>query len=168
MVDISSRSGAKPFETVHLDFEPGGFDGWSVKLLSAEHPAVIQSEVVRQGKRACRFELRPGDYVSQGHRAELRDPYNAMWDEQVWYGFSTRLADDFALPDNIGCVFPQWHDQAKLGHPSGKPPIAIRYRAGRLFITGAYGRTASPEPDIRYEFACVADVAAGVWHDVIV
>ena len=74
-----------------------------------------------------------------------------------WYGFSTRLADDFALPDNVGCVFAQWHDQAKLGDPSGKPPIAIRYRAGRLFVTGAYGRVASPEPDIRYEFASVAD-----------
>ena len=49
----------------------------------AEHSAVIQSEVVRQGKRACRFELRPGDYVSQGHRAELRDPYNVVWDEEV-------------------------------------------------------------------------------------
>jgi hypothetical protein len=168
MVDISSRSSAKPFETVHLDFETGAFDGWSVKRLSAEHSAVIQSRVVRQGKRACRFELRPGDYVSQGHRAELRDPYNVVWDEEVWYGFSTRLADDFALADNVGCVFAQWHDQAKLGDPSGKPPIAIRYRAGHLFVTGAYGRVASPEPDIRYEFACVPDFPPGVWHDVIV
>jgi hypothetical protein len=62
------------FDPVHLDFETGTFDGWSIKRLSAEHSAVIQSEVVRSGKRACRFELRPGDYVSQGHRAELRDP----------------------------------------------------------------------------------------------
>ena len=59
----------------------------------------------------------------------------------------------FRFPTTIGCVFAQWHDQAKLGDPSGKPPIAIRYRGGRLFFTGAYGRVASPEPDIRYEFA---------------
>src|SRR4051794_9466411 len=78
MVDISSRSRPKPCETVHLDFETGTLDGWSVKRLSAGHSAVIQSEVVRQGKHACRFELRPGDYVSQGHRAELRDPYNVV------------------------------------------------------------------------------------------
>jgi peptide/nickel transport system ATP-binding protein len=152
---------------VHLDFESGSLDGWSVKRLSAPHSAAIQSEVVRTGRRACRFELRPGDYVSQGHRAELRDPYNVVWDEEVWYGFSTRLSEDFWLPENVGCVFAQWHDQAKLGDPSGKPPIAIRYRAGLLFVTGAYRRIASPQPDIRYEFASVADFPRGVWHDFV-
>ena len=164
---FSSQAERTTSEPVHLDFESGTFDGWSVKRLCAEHSAKIQSEVVRTGRRACRFELRPGDYVSQGHRAELRDPYNVVWDEEVWYGFSTRLADDFELPEKIGCVFAQWHDQAKLGDPSGKPPIAIRYRAGRLFLTGAYGRVAGPEPDIRYEFTSVENFPRGVWHDFV-
>lgn len=164
----SSRDGRASFETVHLDFESGTFDGWSVKRISAEHSAKVQSDVVRAGGRACRFELRPDDYVSQGHRAELRDLYNARWEEEVWYGFSTFVTEDFWLPDTSGCVFAQWHDQAKLGDPSGKPPLAIRYRAGRLVLTGAYGRVASPEPDIRYEFANIADFAKGVWHDFVV
>jgi len=155
------------FRTVHLDFESGTFDGWSVKRLSGAHSAAVQSEVVRAGARACRFELRPGDYISQGHRAELRDPYNVVWDEVVWYGFSTLIAPDFELPDAMGCVLAQWHDQAKLGDPSGKPPIAIRYRGGRLFVTGAYGRVASPDPDIRYEFWSAADFPRGVWHDFV-
>jgi peptide/nickel transport system ATP-binding protein len=152
---------------VHLDFENGSFDGWSVKRLAGAHSASIQSEIVRIGSRACRFELRPGDYVSQGHRAELRDPYNVAWDEVVWYGFSTFIAADFALPANVGCVLAQWHDQAKLGDPSGKPPIAIRYRSGRLFVTGAYGRVAGPVPDIRYEFVSIADLPKGRWHDFV-
>jgi Polysaccharide lyase len=164
----SSRGGRASFKTVHLDFESGTFDGWSVKRLSGEHSAVIRSDVVRTGTRACRFELRPGDYVSQGARAELRDPYNVVWDEEVWYGFSTMLDPEFFLPDDAGCVFAQWHDQAKLGDPSGKPPLAIRYRAGRLFFTGAYARVASPEPDIRYEFASIANFPKGVWHDFVV
>lgn len=155
------------FAPIHLDFERGTFDGWSVKRLAASHSARIQEDVVRIGNRACRFELRPGDYVSQGHRAELRDPYNAIWGETVWYGFSTMLAPDLALPDNVGCVFAQWHDQAKLGDPSGKPPIAIRYRGGRLFITGAYGEIAGPVADIRYEFASIAAFPLGVWHDFV-
>lgn len=164
----SSPAGRASFNTVHLDFESGSFDGWSVKRLAGGHSAVIQSAVVRAGSRACRFELRPDDYVSQGHRAELRDPYNAAWEEPVWYGFATFLDAGFAVPDGVTCVFAQWHDQAKLGEPSGKPPVAIRYRAGRLFVTGAYGRVASPEPDIRYEFASVADFAKGAWHDFVV
>ena len=166
-MDSSSQSPRKRFEPVHLDFESGSFDGWSVKRLAAPHSAAIQSDVARSGKRACRFELRPGDYISQGHRAELRDPYNAVWDEAVWHGFSTRLAADFALPQNVGCVFAQWHDQAKLGDPSGKPPIAIRYRGERLFVTGAYGEVAGPVADIRYEFASVPDFPRDIWHDFV-
>jgi Polysaccharide lyase len=164
----SSRGEGASFKTVHLDFESGTFDGWSVKRLSGEHSARIQSEVVSTGTLACRFELRPDDYVSQGHRAELRDPYNVVWDEEVWYGFSTLIDPGFSLPETVGCVFAQWHDQAKLGDPSGKPPLAIRYRAGRIFFTGAYGRVASPEPDIRYELAGIADFSKGVWHDFVV
>jgi hypothetical protein len=163
----SSQAGRAPFKPVHLDFETGTLEGWSVKRLSGPYSATIQSEVVRIGRRACRFELRPGDYVSQGHRAELRDPYNVIFDEEVWYGFSTFLPEDFELPEPVTCVFAQWHDQAKLGDPSGKPPIAIRYRGRRLYVTGAYGRVAGPEPDIRYEFANVADLPRGVWHDFV-
>lgn len=163
----ASQGPRASFQTEHLDFETGTFDGWSVKRLSANYSAEIQSEVVRVGRHACRFELRPGDYVSQGHRAELRDPYNAHWEEVVWYGFSTFIRPDFDLPDAMGCVFAQWHDQAKLGDPSGKPPIAVRFRSGRLFVTGAYGREASPDPDIRYEFASIADFPKGRWHDFV-
>jgi hypothetical protein len=43
----------------------------------------------------------------------------------------------------------------------------MRYRGGRLFFTGAYGRVASPEPDIRYEFMSIADFRKGVWHDFV-
>ena len=163
----SSASAPASFAPVHLDFETGTFDGWSVKRLAGPHSAVIQSDVVRIGTRACRFELRPDDYISQGHRAELRDPFNAVWDETVWYGFSTRLSAQHCVAGEIGCVLAQWHDQAKLGDPSGKPPIALRFRGGRLHVTGAYGREASPEPDIRYEFAGVAGFRLGVWHDFV-
>src|SRR5918998_4429418 len=102
---LSSSSAVRAsFAPVHLDFETGTFDGWSVKRLAGAHSAQIQSEVVRVGTRACRFELRPGDYISQGHRAELRDPFNALWEEPVWYGFSTLLCAEHRLADGIACV----------------------------------------------------------------
>lgn len=134
---FSSQPKGAPFKPVHLDFEGGTFDGWSVKRLAGSHSAVIQSDVVRVGTRACRFELRPDDYVSQGYRAELRDPYNAAWEREVWYGFSTLLSKEQCVSGDIACVLAQWHDQAKLGDPSGKPPIALRYKNGRLRVTGA-------------------------------
>ena len=149
-----------PFAAAHLDFETGTLDGWTLTRLVGSHSAVIQSEHVRVGTRACRFELRPGDYISQGHRAELRDPLNAPFDVPVWYGFSTLIPPEFPVEEGVGCVLAQWHDQAKLGDPSGKPPIAIRYRGGDLFLTGAAGKFASPDPDIRYEFVVLRDFAA--------
>ena len=134
---LTSTRAARHAAAVHLDFESGAFEGWTTTRLAGRHSATIQSETVRVGTRACRFELRPGDYISQGHRAELRDPYNAIWDEEVWYGFSTLMPADHRLADGIGCVLAQWHDQAKLGDPSGKPPLAMRYRDGELRFTGA-------------------------------
>src|SRR6187399_1515601 len=123
---------------VRLDFESGDFSGWSVRRLAKDYSAVIQGDIVRTGTKACRFEIRPGDRVSQGYRAELRDWYNAPFEEDTWYGFSIYLPKDFAPPKGVGVVLAQWHDQAELGDPSGKPPFAIRYLDGNLRFTGAF------------------------------
>jgi peptide/nickel transport system ATP-binding protein len=155
------------FQTVHLDFESGTLAGWNLKRLVGRHSAVVQSRTKRVGTYACRFELRPGDYVSQGHRAELRDPFNAPFDVPLWYGFSTLIDQDFPVEEGVGCVLAQWHDQAKLGDPSGKPPIALRYRAGLLSVTGAHDKVASDRPVRRYEFASVDNLRRGVWHDFV-
>ena len=155
------------FEPVHYDFETGTFRGWSTSRLPGPHSARVQSEVVRVGRYACRFELRAGDYISQGHRAELRDKFVPPWDTPVWYGFSTLVAADHATPKGVGLVMAQWHDQAEPGVPSGKPPVALRLRDGTLLVTGAHGRHASPDPEIRYLFAAVPDWPLGVWHDFV-
>ncbi len=172
VLDISPLLSARPsspsrFESAHFDFECGTLAGWSTIGLPGPHAAVVQSEVARVGTRSCRFELRPGDYVSQGHRAELRDPFNAILEEPVWYGFSTRLAADFPTADGVPCVLAQWHDQAVKGDPSGKPPIALRYRDGTLRVTGAHAPYATPEPETRYELARVTNFPRGVWHDFV-
>ncbi|MBC8129239.1 MAG: dipeptide ABC transporter ATP-binding protein [Rhizobiaceae bacterium] len=152
---------------VHLDFETGTLDGWSVRRLVGPHSARVQGEVKRVGTKACRFELRPGDRVSQGIRAELRDWYNAPFETDTWYGFATYLAEDFAPPRETGVVLAQWHDQARLGDPSGKPPLAIRYLDGRLRFTGAASPVASPDPETVHLFHETAEVALGRWMDFV-
>jgi hypothetical protein len=152
---------------VHLDFESGTFDGWSVRRLARPYSATIQSDIVRTGTRACRFELRPGDHVSQGVRAELRDWYNAPFEEDTWYGFATYLPSDFDPPAGMGIVLAQWHDQAELGDPSGKPPLAIRYLDGSLRFTGAFSQVASQHPNKRYVFHEMPDVAHDAWLDFV-
>lgn len=157
----------KGSRTVTLDFESGDFSGWSVRRLARPYSAVIQSDIVRVGTRACRFEIRPGDVVSQGRRAELRDWYNAPPETDTWYGFSTYLPEDFSPPAGVGIVLAQWHDQAELGDPAGKPPVAIRYVDGRLRITGAFSEVASDEPEKIYVFHEIERTPLGRWLDFI-
>ena len=154
-------------QTLTLDFESGDFSGWSVRRLCRPYSAVVQDQIARVGTRACRFEIRPGDYVSQGRRAELRDWYNAPFETDTWYGFSTYLPQAFKPPTGVGIVLAQWHDQAELGDPSGKPPLAIRYLDGALRFTGAYSEVASQDPEKRYVFREIPQIAHGAWLDFI-
>lgn len=153
-------------EVVHLDFEVGSFEGWDTKRLVAPYSATVETEKVRSGRYAARFELRHGDRVSDGWRAELRDPYNAPYGRDTWYGFSTYLPPDY--PDHAcSCALAQWHDQAEPGQSSGKPPLAHRIKAGQFYITTASSPTASSEPlhqDILYE---TRRAVKGVWHDFV-
>ncbi|MDQ2704094.1 MAG: polysaccharide lyase [Pseudomonadota bacterium] len=166
-IAMSLATDPRGSRVVRLDFESGNFAGWSVRRLAKTYSAVIQSEIVRTGTKACRFEIRPGDHVSQGLRAELRDWYNAPFEEDTWYGFSTYLPKDFAPPPGVGVVLAQWHDQAELGDPAGKPPLAIRYLDGNLRFTGAFSEVASQNPDTRYVFHEIADIARQTWLDFV-
>ncbi|MEQ1944188.1 polysaccharide lyase [Mesorhizobium sp. VNQ89] len=163
----SLESDPEGSRSVRLDFESGDFAGWSVRRLPRDYSAVIQSEVVRTGTKACRFEIRPGDVVSQGLRAELRDWYNAPFEADTWYGFSTFIPQDFSPPKGVGIVLAQWHDQAELGDPAGKPPLAMRYLDGTLRFTGAFSPVASQDPDMRYVFHEIPNVPHGRWLDFV-
>lgn len=153
-------------EVVNLDFEVGSFAGWDAKRLVAPYSAVLETENVRGGAYAARFELRGGDRVSDGWRAELRDPYNAPYERDTWYGFSTYLPLDY--PDHdYACVLAQWHDQAELGEHSGKPPLAHRIKEGHFYVSLVSSPTASSQPlhkDIPFE---TSEAVKGVWHDFV-
>jgi len=151
----------------HFNFDNGDFGDLNARRLVGAHSAVVQREIVRIGHGAARFELRAGDYVSEGQRAELRDWLNAPLESETWYGLSTFLPNDFPVHEGVGCVLAQWHDQAKLGDPSGKPPIAIRFKDGRLYVTGAQSRVASHAPDQRFEFFSLENYPLGTWSDFV-
>lgn len=163
----SLETDPKGADAVTLDFESGDLSGWSVRRLVKGYSAQVQGDVVRIGTKACRFEVRPGDQVSQGLRAELRDWYNAPFGIDIWYGFSTLVPGDFRPPTGVGVVLAQWHDQAEIGDPSGKPPLAIRYRDGALHFTGAFSEVASHDPERRYDFHVIESIQHDNWLDFV-
>ena len=105
-------------------------------------------------------------YPLRDRRAGRADPVRDADANARKAGF-LRLPEDFQPPEGVGVVLAQWHDQAELGDPAGKPPLAIRYLDGALRFTGAFSEVASQNPDKRYVFHEIADVALGRWLDFV-
>ncbi|HLI10064.1 MAG TPA: polysaccharide lyase [Alphaproteobacteria bacterium] len=134
-------------------------DGWSRRRLREADSAVIEAMGGREN--AIRVTLRPGDYVSEGWRAELADIYHAPIGRDLWYGFSTYIPADYPVGEDNICVLAQWHDQANPGEPAHKPMLAHRYNKGVFYVS-------HDGPGIR-QIALYreAGFARGTWHDFI-
>jgi|GEM_PF-2816815 len=158
---------------VSFDFENGHFDveGLSTKRLVGAWSAVPDSDRAREDRYSARFELRPGDRVSGGWRAELRDLNNAKPGSVVWYSISTLIPEDFAEAPGNSFVLIQWHDQkVPWNNPMGhSPPLAARYRDGRLDITlrHAFDGQRDGENGRELNLYSHPDLERGVWHDFV-
>ncbi len=154
-----AESGSVPVATlltaVHQRFDDGTLTGWNTRRLVHEDSAVVQDHI--DGRRAARIELRPGDYVSDGWRAELKDPYSARVGEELWYGFSTLVPTDYPTSEDDSCMLAQWHDWT-----NPVPPIlAHRYNKGTFYVT--YDN-ANVQEKVLYEDPAFA---RGAWHDFV-
>jgi hypothetical protein len=140
---------------VHQRFDSGTLAGWNTRRLVHADSAVVQDGV--EGRRAVRIELRPGDYVSDGWRAELRDPYLAGVGQDLWYGFSTLIPTNYPVGEDNSCMLAQWHDWT---HPV-RPMLANRFNKGTFYVTHD---NAGIEQKILYQDPAFA---RGVWHDFV-
>lgn len=102
----------------------------------------MQSEVVKQGKSACKITLRPGDQMDDEkgtilERAELAEFYKLVSREDLYYSysFSMFLPKDFPIVSSR-LVIAQWKQYSESENFSvGNPVIALRYKAGVLRLT---------------------------------
>lgn len=142
---------------LHQDFDDGTWSSLNGLHMPAT-AAVIQRDVVRVGTRALQVTLKSSDNPP---RAQLRDPYNAPFGRETWYGFSIRLPVTFEPGESV--VLAQWCDQAAPGQKSGKkPPMAIRYEDGGIRISGAHGDAAKPGKSTLHT---IQNVETNVWLD---
>ena len=140
---------------VHQRFDSGTLAGWNTRRLVHADSAVVQDHV--EGRRAVRIELRPGDYVSEGWRAELRDPYLARVGQDLWYGFSTLVPTDYPIGEDNSCMLAQWHDWTN----PVRPMLANRFNKGTFYVTHD---NAGIEERVLYQEPAFA---RGVWHDFV-
>ena len=146
-------------------FETGTFSEWDA-LQARPGRATIVDNVVRDGRYAARFEVRPGDNPLRctcGERAELvkytgeRPGTTSVW---AW---SAYFPAEFAVRPGKRVVFTQWHDYGS-GHAA---PVVVRVvstggveRLG-LGVTG--GHFASP---VVRDWA-LAPLQRGRWYDFV-
>ena len=155
---FSSQPRRAPFEPVHLDFESGTFDGWSVKRLAGR--AFGDDPVGRRARRDARLPLR-----AAARRLCLAGPprrASRPLQRRLGRGGLVRL-QHACSPRISPCPT---RSAASSRNGTTRRSSAIRPASRRSpSATAAAGfsspapmaRVASPEPDIRYEFASVAD-----------
>lgn len=137
---LTSFAAAAP-EKLEVGFEDGKVPEVFVVKAPKDYSIQVQSEVVRKGKFAARFEIRKGDAFQdgsahEGFRSELKDRYRATRGGEDWYSISFYLPKDFPIHGNR-LVIGQWNaepdDEAEeaLGR---SPPLSQRFINGEFRV----------------------------------
>ncbi|WP_176561253.1 polysaccharide lyase [Mycobacterium neglectum] len=162
------------------DFETGNFDQWpncqNVLVVTAacndlpnSYSMAVETNTVRQGKFAARFEVRQGDRpatICCGDRAEVSTEQagEAHEGDERWYQWSTMFGETFPASQGWSVVS-QWHADVIGGSPpvsfSAGPTNVADGRWGLLLTTydapGRMGPVYVPWS---------APVVGGVWNDI--
>ncbi len=155
------------------DFERGDFTNWGVREAAHEDSVQIVTDPVRKGRCAAKFTVRPGDFVSNGNRAELSYDNRDYSGSEGWYGWSFMIPADFEdtewRPKLWQCVG-QWHDQPNLergetwaNFPGHSPSVALYYTSKNGVPALELWHGAKKEQDI----VGTLPISKGQWIDVV-
>ena len=137
------------------DFETGDHAQWRHAEEESEDRIQVVRAPVRQGHFASRHEVRAGDSVYGGARAELAEDGNIMLRPgmDLYFGWSSYFPADFPSPDITEghSSFVQWKAE-----DSGGPPTAMSTRTERIALR------------VDNEDLWSIPLTRGVWHDFVV
>ncbi len=171
--DAPLTAGSRTPATFVGDFERGDFSNWDTRQGAQADSLQIVTDVVRRGRYAAKFTVRPGEIVSNGNRAEITHDHADHPGSKRWYAWSFFVPSDFQdtewQPKLWQCIG-QWHDQPdpRLGEtwktfPGHSPSIALYYTSknGVPAIELWHG----PKKD--QDIVAVAPIRKGEWMDVV-
>ena len=142
-----------------------------------------QSEIVRSGKTAYRFEVRPGDGWGDGFkkssRAEFSEKWNAPFNHETWYGMSIFIPKDIQ-PILKRLVIGQWHGTSHMVdkvevwcdrpsvlsnelHLTQTFQIIVRYETEKRCAPNSY----DPTSHVKRKHFTLSKFSLGVWNDLI-
>ena len=134
----------------------------------------IQNEIVRAGKGAVRFELRPFDGWHDSNiyssRAELRENFVARMNRDIWYGLSIYIPDEYPAMEGKSMVIGQWHQKDRWGYPILSQTYDVTNEELHVYLIPARFWT-SPDGAKHYSqkrgLWKIKDFKQNVWHDLI-
>ncbi|NMN96657.1 polysaccharide lyase [Antrihabitans stalactiti] len=160
------------------DFETGDFSQWSTcqsvvindfctDYKNSDQSLQVQTDVVRQGRYAARFEVRDGDLsFSAGDRSEVSDELVTGGNEgdDRWYQWSTQFSSTFPMnhASQGWGVVGQWHGESD----AGSPPVSMNVDVA----DGQWGlrinRQAAPGVFMSTPVLWKTPLAPGTWQDI--
>lgn len=133
------------------DFETGDKSQWEGAQAQSPDRLQIVTSPVRQGKYALRVEVRPGDFVSSGNRAELVRTVREKEGDDRYYAWSTMWPSDY--PSNkTWQLFTQWHHSGS----TGSPPFEMYVNGETMYLRVMASTVLWSAP-----------LERGKWHDFI-
>ncbi len=157
------------------DFESGDLSQWAGREAARDDSIQIVTAPTRAGNYAARFNVRAGERVSNGNRAEIIHDNGDRAGREVWYRWSFLIPKDFVdvewKPKLWQCIG-QWHDQPDAARgetwddfPAHSPSIAVYYTSknGAPAIEIWNGIYAKNEIQ---QVVASAPIVKGVWQDI--
>jgi hypothetical protein len=141
------------------DYNTGSLSQWSGSQKSQPYSLTVQSDDVREGGYAARFEVRNGDNpIGYGDRAEVQASTGESEGKDRWYSWSTKFDASFPSYTNWQVVS-QWHAEA-----DGSPPIGFYAYGDQLIIQA--NRFAAPGVPLSTEIIWRGPMRRGEWQDI--
>jgi len=121
------------------DFESGNLAQWDVAQDMGADRITMESAIVRDGRFAARFVVKPGDHwagLMGGERAEVAKGVGEREGMESYWAWSTYFPESFRSDPNAGWqMFTQWHSSAN-DNESGvtfqvdHERLVVRYQGG--------------------------------------
>jgi hypothetical protein len=147
------------------DFETGDLSQWDGSQSVGTGRISLEQSIVRQGRYAARFEVKPGDHwagLVGGERAEVLKGLGETSGHESYWAWSTYFPASFVSDHDAGFqMFTQWHSSANDNN-SG---ISFQVHQERLVVR--FGGGVHTDGTVWRQFD-LGPLIRSVWQDFIV
>jgi hypothetical protein len=161
LVLVGATQAGRPHEWLG-DFESANLSQWDAVQETVDGRVSIEHTVVRQGRYAARFEVKPGDHWAglAGERAEVLKGVGEVAGDESYWAWSTYFPASFVSDHTSGFqMFTQWHSSSNT-NTSG---VTFQVVGERLVVRVEGGATSD-----QWHQYDLGPLVRSAWQDFVV